>query len=111
ETIKEYENRYRRIVAAGMLANPPPVEQGTKQKRGRKKKSDALNLLERLKRYEKATLAFMYDFTVPFDNNLGERDIRMMKVQQKISGTFRSFEGALSFCKIRSYISTVKNKV
>jgi transposase len=110
ETIKEKENRYRKIIAAGMRANPPPVDDGRKKKRGRKKKSDVLNLLERLKRYEKATLAFMYDFTVPFDNNLGERDIRMMKVQQKISGTFRSFEGALSFCKIRSYISTIKKR-
>ena len=109
-TIKEYENRYRRIIVAGMRANPPPVEDTQRKKRGRKKKSKALNLLERLKRYEKATLAFMYDFTVPFDNNLGERDIRMMKVQQKISGTFRSFDGALSFCRIRSYISTVKKQ-
>ncbi len=110
EPIKEYENRYRRIIKAGMRANPPPVEDTQRKKRGRKKKSEALNLVERLREHEEATLSFMYDFSVPFDNNLAERDIRMMKVQQKISGTFRSFEGALSFCRIRSYISTVKKQ-
>jgi len=107
--IQEFERRYREIVVMGMAANPPPAEEG-KKKRGRKKKSKAANLLERLHQHEKAVLAFMYDFSVPFNNNLGERDIRMMKVQQKISGTFRSFEGALSFCRIRSYISTVKKQ-
>jgi len=107
--IQEFEWRYREIVAMGMAANPPPAQEG-KKKRGRKKKSKAANLLDRLRQHEKAVLAFMYAFSVPFHNNLGERDIRMMKVQQKISGTFRSFEGALSFCRIRSYISTVKKQ-
>jgi transposase len=110
ETIQRYEKGYRRIVAAGIRANPPPAHHPGESRRGRKKKSDALNLLERLKQYERETLAFMYDFSVPFDNNQGERDIRMMKVQQKISGTFRSTEGARTFCRIRGYISTVKKQ-
>ncbi len=114
KTIRGFEQRYREIVAMGMAANPPPPEPppgpGGKKKRGRKKRSDAANLLFRLCKHEKATLAFIHDFAVPFDNNLGERDIRMMKVQQKISGTFRSFEGAVQFCRIRSYISTVRKQ-
>ena len=108
ETLRRYEKEYRRIIAGGMRANPPLAHRPGESRRGRRKKSDALNLLERLMQYERETLAFMYDFSVPFDNNQGERDIRMMKVQQKISGTFRSTEGARTFC--RSYISTVKKQ-
>ena len=109
--IKDFEDRYDHIIEMAKLENPPPIasnSQGLIKKRGKKKKTKAQNLLERLDEYRREALAFMYDFEVPFDNNLAERDIRMMKVQQKISGTFRSWEGANIFCRIRGYISTVK---
>jgi transposase len=106
---KKYVKKYRRILNEGFNINPPP-NPDTIKKRGRKAKGKILCLLERLKNYQKETLAFMYDLNVPFDNNLAERDIRMMKVQQKISGLFRSFCGAEEFSLIRSFISTVKKQ-
>lgn len=107
-TLKKYRSRYERIIACGYRVNPlaaPPVG---KKKRGRRKQSPGRNLLDRLSKHIDEALAFMYDFNVPFDNNLAERDVRMEKTRQKISGCFRSIAGANATCRIRGFISTVR---
>ncbi|MDA3917166.1 MAG: IS66 family transposase [Deltaproteobacteria bacterium] len=104
----KYRQQYRNLLEKGQKECPPPDKSQRKGKRGRLKRSKSRNLLERLVGYENETLRFMDDKKVPFSNNLGENDIRMTKVQQKISGCFRSMRGAQFFCRIRSYLSTCK---
>lgn len=104
----EYCEKYRAIIAEGEIECPPPEPTPGKPKRGRLKRSKSRNLLERLSAFEEDTLRFMKDVDVPFTNNLAENNIRMTKVQQKISGCFRSMEGAYIFCRVRGYLSTCR---
>jgi len=107
-THKRYQDQYERIVQQGLEVNPfkPPE----KKSRGRYAKPPPLNLLIRLDEHQEDVLRFFLDFKVPFDNNFSERDLRMMKVKQKISGGFRSLKGAKYFARIRSYILTARKQ-
>jgi transposase len=105
--LTHFEQRYDELISQGLETNPPPADPPPK-KRGPRKQSPPKNLLDRLQQFKPHVLAFMYDFRVPFDNNLAERDVRMVKIKQKVSGAFRTRTGAETFCAIRSYISTVR---
>src|SRR5436190_15262103 len=105
---------YDKILAQGYLANPPPPapskSEHSKRTPGRPKQSPARNLLDRLSQGKWTVLRFLHDFAVPFDNNQAERDLRMIKVQQKVSGYFRTQDGVTMFCRIRSYLSTPRKQ-
>lgn len=101
---------YDKILLQGEAENPEPSCLLTEPKRGRKAKSKARNLLARFSIYKTDILRFLYDPRVPFDNNQAERDIRMVKVKFKISGAFRTPEGAAQFARIRGFISTLRKQ-
>ena len=108
EQIKALEERFNSIIIKGIEENPPSLNPEKKGTRGASPKTKSRNLLDRFIEYKEQILRFLTDLKVQFENNQAERDIRMMKIQQKISGTFRVIQGAEAFCRIRAYISTSK---
>lgn len=107
--VADWQAQYQAVLLQGEAEQPrelSPPPQG----KGRRKQSAARNLLDRLSKEQDAVLAFLHNLAVPFDNNLAERDLRMIKVQQKISGCFRSLNGAAAFCRIRGYLSTLRKQ-
>ena len=107
--VADWKARYGARLSEGYQANPPDPPPET-AKKGRRKQSPARNLLDRLSKHQQAVLLFLDNFAVPFDNSQAERDIRMVKVQQKVSGCFRSPAGAVAFCRIRGYLSTLRKQ-
>ena len=106
EKLKQFETTYTKITKSALSCYTPPPN--INKKRGRQKQEKGKNLLDRLIKYKDSILLFMYNFNVAFTNNQAERDLRMIKVKQKISGTFASFRGGEIFCRIKGYISTLK---
>lgn len=120
EKVAHWQKKYRRLLQEGFRYHSKITSNQKNQKhhslltlvlkRGRKKQRPGKNLLDALDKHQESILLFLKDFSVPFTNNQGERDIRMTKVKLKISGCFRSVEGAKHFCRIRGYLSTARKQ-
>jgi transposase len=111
QTLAAFVERYWAAVRLGLAFHRELPKLETKSpSRGRPKQRQGHNLLERLKTFKTETLRFMTDFDVPFTNNLAEQDLRMMKVKMKISGCFRTLDGAEIFATLRSVVSTARKQ-
>lgn len=108
DCLTAFEARYDQWVRRGLQSNRLPIKEPGKS--GRPRASPARNLAEALRDHKDKVILFARDFAVPFDNNLAERDLRMMKVKQKVSGCFRSIVGARTFATIRGYVSTARKQ-
>ena len=106
-TIQGCLHRYQQLIEAGIRANPPPERAG---KPGRPEQTKGKNLVDRLDKRRDEAQRFVHDSRAPLDNNQAERDVRMAKARQKVSGCFRTARGAGMFCRIRGYISTAKKQ-
>ena len=104
--------QYHELLAQGFAAQPPPAvaADALRRQRGRPKQTPAKNLLDALLQHSERVLAFLDDLGIPFTNNQAERDLRMAKVQQKVAGTFRSETGATAYCRLRSYLATMRKQ-
>lgn len=107
EEIGKYKERYRVVLAAAEKEEPPPERVNLK---GKLKRTKGRNLLERLRKHEESVLRFAVESEVPFTNNQAERDIRPTKIKQKTSGGFRSEKGTQSYCRIQSFISSLRKQ-
>jgi len=108
ECLSFYEAVYDQVIAKAYDENP--LVETTGKRRGRKKKGKVRSLIERLDILKASVCLFAKDFSVPFDNNLAERDLRMVKTKTKVSGCFRSMDGARDYLKIMSYVGTAKKQ-
>jgi transposase len=106
--LNKFDLLYDQIIAQAYTKNP--VSDRTEKKRGRKKKGKVLSLVERLAAYKESICLFIKNIAVPFDNNQAERDIRMIKTKTKVSGCFRSLDGARDYLRIMSYVGTAKKQ-
>lgn len=109
DNILQIEQKYQHILVEGLVYHSS-LPSLPKSKRGKQKQRDGKNLLDRLNEKRDSVLRFIHNFSVPFTNNQGERDIRMVKLKQKVSGCFRTLRGGEMFCRIRSYIGTARKQ-